>query len=41
METGIFVNIAENPLDCVAEGTGKTLDDAVALRNLLVETERD
>ncbi len=40
-ETGMTVYIAENPLDCVAEGTGKTLDDAVALRNLLVETERD
>ena len=40
-ETGMTVYIAENPLDCVAEGTGRTLDDAVALRNLLVETERD
>ena len=40
-ETGMTVYIAENPLDCVAEGTGKTLDVAVALRNLLVETERD
>ena len=40
-ETGMTVYIAENPLDCVAEGTGKTLDDAVALRNLFVETERD
>lgn len=40
-ETGMTVYIAENPLDCVAEGAGKTLDDAVALRNLLVETERD
>jgi rod shape-determining protein MreB len=27
METGIPVNIAEHPLDCVVEGTGKLLDD--------------
>lgn len=40
-ETGMNVYIAENPLDCVAEGTGRVLDDAVALRNLLGETERD
>jgi rod shape-determining protein MreB len=26
-ETGIPVNIAEHPLDCVVEGTGKLLDD--------------
>ncbi len=26
-ETGMPVHIAENPLDCVAEGTGKALED--------------
>ena len=40
-ETGMTVFIADNPLDCVAEGTGKVLEDTAALHNLLSETERD
>lgn len=40
-ETGMTVFIADNPLDCVAEGTGKVLEDTTALHNLLSETERD
>lgn len=27
-ETGISVNVSENPLDCVVEGTGRILEDA-------------
>lgn len=27
-ETGITVNVSENPLDCVAEGTGRILEDS-------------
>lgn len=34
-ETGMPVHIAENPLDCVAMGTGKVLDDIDKLRELL------
>lgn len=34
-ETGMPVHIAENPLDCVAMGTGKVLEDIDKLRDLL------
>lgn len=34
-ETGMPVHIAETPLDCVAMGTGKVLDDIDRLRELL------
>ncbi len=34
--TGMLVNIAENPLDCVANGTGSVLDDLDRLKNVLV-----
>lgn len=34
-ETGMPVHIAENPLDCVAMGTGMVLDDIDKLRDLL------
>ena len=34
-ETGMPVHIAENPLDCVALGTGKVLDNINMLRDLL------
>lgn len=39
-QTGIDVHIAENPLDCVAEGTGKVLDNIELLSEVLDETER-
>lgn len=38
--TGIDVHIAENPLDCVADGTGKVLDNIDVLNDILAETER-
>ncbi len=38
-ETGMPVNIAENPLDCVAEGTGKVLEDLDRLKDVLSEDE--
>jgi len=34
--TGMLVNIAENPLDCVANGTGIVLNDLDRLKNVLV-----
>ena len=40
-ETGIPVHIAENPLDCVAEGTGKVIEDIDRLRDLLSDDIKD
>ena len=34
-ETGMPVYIAENPLDCVAEGTGKVLENIDKLHDVL------
>ncbi len=39
-ETGMPVNIAENPLDCVAAGTGIVLEDLDRLKEVLVDDER-
>ncbi len=36
LETGMPVFIAEEPLDCVVRGTGKTLDDLERLKTILV-----
>ena len=33
------VHIAENPLDCVAEGTGKVLEDIDRLGDVLAEDD--
>ena len=38
-ETGMAVHIAENPLDCVAAGTGRVLDDIQRLREVLSDNE--
>jgi len=38
--TGLPVYIAENPLDCVAMGTGLVIDDFEALKNVLVKSVR-
>ena len=38
--TGIPALIAENPVDCVALGTGVVLDDLESLRRLLVSSRR-
>ena len=38
-ETGIPVNIAESPLDCVALGTGRVLQDLEKLRDILTDEE--
>jgi rod shape-determining protein MreB len=35
-ETGMPVNIAENPLDCVAVGAGKVLDEIETLKRVLI-----
>jgi rod shape-determining protein MreB len=39
-ETGMPVNIAENPLDCVAQGTGKMLEEIDTMRGLLTTSRR-
>ncbi len=40
-ETGMPVHIAENPLDCVAIGTGKVLEELNLLKRVLVSTRRN
>ena len=39
-ETGMPVHIAENPLDCVAEGTGKVLENIDKLHDVLNEDSK-
>lgn len=39
-ETGMPVHIAENPLDCVALGTGKVLDEVDTLRRVLITPKK-
>jgi rod shape-determining protein MreB len=39
-ETGIDVHIAENPLDCVAAGTGSVLENLELLREVVADAER-
>ena len=39
-ETGISVNIAEFPLDCVALGTGRVLEEIEVLKNVLITSNR-
>lgn len=40
IETGMPVYIAEEPLDCVVRGTGKTLDDLERLKTVLVNSRK-
>ena len=40
LETGIPVNIAENPLDCVVKGAGKVLEDLDNLKNVFINSKR-
>lgn len=39
-KTGMPVYIAEQPLDCVVKGTGKTLEDLDKLRNVLINARK-
>ena len=39
-ETGMVVYVAEDPLDCVVRGTGKTLEDLERLRNILTNARK-
>lgn len=39
-ETGIPVNIAEFPLDCVVLGTGRVLDQIETLKNVLISSNK-
>ena len=40
METGMPVYIAEDPLDCVVRGTGKTLQDLEKLKSVLINARK-
>jgi len=40
MKTGMPVYIADDPLDCVVKGTGKTLEDLERLKNVLINSRR-
>lgn len=39
-KTGMPVYVAEDPLDCVVKGTGKTLEDLERLKNVLINARR-
>lgn len=39
LETGMPVNVAENPLDCVVLGTGKVLDQIEILKKVLIKSK--
>lgn len=39
-ETGMTVYVADDPLDCVVRGTGKTLEDIERLRNVLTNARK-
>ena len=38
--TEMPVHVAENPLECVVRGTGKTLEDLERLRSVLVNARK-
>ncbi len=40
LETGIPVNVADNPLDCVVRGAGKVLEDIDSLKTVLMNSKR-
>lgn len=40
LETGIPVNIADTPLDCVVKGAGKVLDDLDNLKSVLINSRK-
>ena len=40
LETGMPVYVAEEPLDCVVRGTGKTLEDLERLKTVLVNSRK-
>ena len=40
LETGIRVNIAETPLDCVVKGAGKVLEDLDNLKGVFINAKR-
>ena len=39
-ETGMMVYVAEDPLDCVVRGTGKTLENIEKLRSILINSRK-
>ena len=39
-KTGMPVYIAENPLECVVRGTGKTIEDLENLKTVLINARK-
>ena len=39
-KTGMPVYVAENPLECVVNGTGKTLEDLEKLKTILINARK-
>lgn len=39
-KTGMPVYVAEEPLDCVVKGTGKTLEDLERLKTVLINARK-
>ena len=39
-KTGMPVFVAENPLDCVVKGTGKTIEDLEKLKAVLLNSRK-
>jgi rod shape-determining protein MreB len=39
-ETGMPVSVAESPLDCVAIGSGKVLDEIETLKKVLISSKK-
>lgn len=39
-KTGMPVFVAENPLECVVKGTGKTLEDLEKLKTVLINARK-
>ena len=40
LETGMPIYVAEEPLDCVVRGTGKTLEDLERLKTVLINARK-
>ena len=39
-KTGMPVYVAENPLECVVKGTGKTIEDLEKLKTVLINARK-
>lgn len=41
MKTGMPAHVADNPLECVVNGTGKTIEDLSQLRTVLINARKN